>query len=203
MKKTSIITIISTLVLFGIIVSSCTPCGTGAIYFKTQAISASTVRITGIDTSGCCDRYINEGFIPDSKEIRYDSVLIKVQNEIEIVLNEMPINYQFGISSAKACSPAEDFDVFKEVNITSDQPYSSVYPAGESLIDMISVSRDARILDSKINNLMINSSNRDSQYYFKFNAAPDSTRVHTITIEYVFTDGRVLKSVINGLKIGN
>ena len=156
MKKVIIIAFFSTLVCFGIVLSSCTPCGTDGIYFKTMAITASTVRITGIDTSGYNDKYIYEHYIPDSNEIRYDSVLLKVKNEIEVVLNEIPINYQLGISSAKACSPAEDYDVFQEVNITSNQPYSSVYPAGKLLNKIISVSDDAAIPGSTINNLLIN-----------------------------------------------
>ncbi len=203
MKKALIITFIYVLVCFTIFLPACTPCGTDGVYFKTMAISGSTVRVTGVDTSGCCDKYIFEPYIPDSNEIRYDNVLLKVKNEIEVVLNETPIKYQLGISSVKACSPAEDYDVFQEVNVTSDQPYSSVYPAGKLLNNIISVSSDAAIQSSKINNLLINHSNRDSQYFFKFNVAPDSIRVHTITIEYVFTDGRVLRSVIDGLKIGN
>jgi hypothetical protein len=182
---------------------SCNPCGMDAIYFKTQAISASVGKIIGVDTSGCCDEYVVEDFIQDTMSIRYDSMLLIVKSDIQTAFNEEKINLNFGISSAVACSPAENYDVFKEVRITSDESYSQVYPAGTLLNDMVSVSWDARVLDSKINNILINSSNDYDVLYFKFNVPPDEMRIHKITIEYIFTDGRVLRSVINGLKIGN
>ena len=203
MKKIPVIFLFSITILLTVNVTSCDPCGVGSIYFQTGAISASSLQITGIDTSGCCNTYITSPYQPNSTGIRYDSLLLMVENDIHTAFNETPVNYRFWINSAMACSPSKDYDVFKEVNITSNQPYSSLYPAGSLLNDIISVSEDARVLDSKIDNIMINFSNRASRYFFKFNIPPDSIRVHTITIEYIFTDNRVVRSEINDLKINN
>ena len=204
MKKVWTVIVISFVLIVGIsMVQSCNPCNVEAVHFQTQAISGSVGRIVGIDTSGCCDNYLTEPFIPGTSSVRYDSLLLIVQSEIQTVYNESNVNFNFGISTAMACSPARYYDVFKEVEIFSDQPYSDVFPAGSSLNDVVSVSWDARILDSQINNLMINREDRYGKYYFKFNVPPDTVRVHNITIEYIFTDGRVLRSVISGLKIGN
>ena len=204
MKKQLVVFISIAMLVAGMhMVQSCNPCGSEGIYFRTEAISASTQKITGIDTSGCCDAYRFEKFYPEEKVIRYDSLLIQVKSDIQTVFNDGGVSWQFGVGSAKACSPAYTHDVFKEVRITSDQPYNTVYPAGALLNDIIGVSWDARVQDSNINSLMINDDDSYGLYYFKFKIAPDSIRAHNITIEYIFTDGREVSSSIKGLKIGN
>ena len=204
MKKQFFLFVFSVMLMAGMnMVQSCHPCGSEGIYFRTEAISASAQKISGIDTSGCCDTYRFEKFYPGENVIRYDTLLIKVKSDIQTVFNDGGVSWQFGVGNAKACSPAENHDVFKEVRITSDQPYNTVYPAGALLNEIIGVSWDARVQDSNINSLMINADDSSGLYYFKFKIAPDSIRTHNITVEYIFTDGRKVSSIIKGLKIGN
>ena len=176
---------------------SCHPCRSDSFYLRLRSIQPTLKRITGVERVSYSPKLIVETFQNDSIGIRYDSLGIDIQNEL-ISINE---NTSHGISNLYACKPAEKYDNLQKVIITSSEDYTTGYPKGSNLTEIMLVREGFNADGQKIEPYMLNRSLYFGNYFFTFQTPPSEDKFHDITIKYILTNGREYFSTIENVLI--
>lgn len=120
------------------------------------------------------------------------------RNNLELLSLDAKANF---FNSAFACDQAVNFNVLEDITITSSADYSSNYPAGTDLKQIMSVREGYSVEGETIQRYLAYARLREQNLFFTFNSPPSDKKVHDVTIKYKLADGREYDVFISGLTI--
>ena len=195
MKKIITTSLLVSTYLCIIILQSCKEPSCGGIYSHgVKSITAEPKRIVGIKREKPSPDLLVESYRPDSMGIPYDSLVIVVENS-RLAMAKINV----GLSAVYACEAAMSAETVREVVITSSEDYSTDFPKGANLKNMMVAHFDYSVKADEVGSYF------DLQYpqsrLYSFRSPPSENRSHTLTIEYKLTDGRIYNSTVENVLI--
>lgn len=175
--------------------------GVGVTYTTTD-FQASAKRITNIDFSASlAGSYTVADYTRSNKATRYDSLGIDLSHEIKVISQNdfgMPSMYNYAL----ACSPAVNYDLLRDITITSSQEYTVGYPAGKNLINLLSVRTGYGVLGDNLTSSLIRLEITEQNLFLLFKVPPSTTNTHDFTITYAIGDDyRMITKTVTGVRI--
>ena len=201
MKKTGIV--LTVIIFFNLAITifqSC--CEPGTVTHKLESLQAELKRITGIEVSGSLNsgNFIVEEYQPGGNGIRYDSLGIRINNNLTVAENITP-RLNLGGSNLYACEPGEEYDILSEVIITSSEDYNDAYPKGSNLDEIMNVRNYYSVQGNNISYFMANKQLDNTAFFYTFTYPPSADKYHDITFKYYLVGGGEYHTTINGILI--
>src|SRR5690606_30992979 len=116
----------------------------------------------------------------DSFGIRYDSVGIYINNEINSALMKNLIQLP---NAVFACSPVEKYDYLFDIVISSSEDYTSLYTKGKNLKEIVSIRSGFDNRATSIDDVLP-IEKIDPHYFLTFDIPPTESKIHDFTITY-------------------
>jgi hypothetical protein len=203
MKKGIVMLSAWTVLCIGVaIFQSCDTCGDdGPFNYRLASIAGEVKKIDGVRLVGTPQPEYNiKPYLSSRKANHYDSIGIEIIHTVEPAAFTTK-GYLF--NSAFACDPVISYERLGDINIASSEDYTTAYPAGTDLKEIMSVREGYQVQGITIPTYLSKSQLGDRNLFFTFNIPPSTTKTHNLSIKYRLSDGREYEAFIEGLTISS